>query len=713
MHNGLTKHASAAPSTPKLPDPGASPRPLEHYVRIVKANAGKIALASLVLTTVVVVLCSFFPKINKASAAIAVDRQTRPESIGDNLMLTTGDDQFMATQLTLIQEDNVLRPVAEKFHLLEREHQLTRFFFWKYSPERERSIREAPTTLKKLKVSREPNTYVLTISYKDKDPAVAAAVANSIANSYLERIVEMRAKEAGRLTDSMEQQLLDLKRKMEASDAALLRYEKELGTADPDQKTSILVAKLQALNAEYTAAEGDRIGKQSILRSEKHGQLPSSQDQNLDKELQAVNAARANLSVAAATYGERHPEYQKARALMVDAEKTLDVDRQKMMQRAEVDYRQAAYQEQMLDNAVASTKQEVDDLTARSFEYKRLKNEADANQTVYADLFAKIKQAGINSELDNAVIRLADQARPPAKPIFPNWVLIVPACLVFFTLAAIAYFIWCDVTDDSAKDPLRVEQALGVSVICSLPEIADGQHLLPGPGLQTLSSGSQPPALETGFFFERVRQLRRYISSSPETLGARTLLVTSALPGEGKSTIAFALAMAQAEQGMRTLLIDADLRQSTLEKMARLERQPGLSDFLSGGQPVDHYFRHVPGAGELFLLGSGTSLPLPLALLGGKIRNILDAASEHFDSIILDSPPMLGCAETLDLAVATDTTLITARSGRTEMSSLRAVVTSLQRLDVRIAGLVLNEATGVDDKVYKLYRRYYQTAPSA
>jgi succinoglycan biosynthesis transport protein ExoP len=236
--------APSAPLPParKLADPADFQRPLLYYVGIVRQHLGKIALVTLALTILGIGICALLPQINAGTAMVAVDRQSQPQGVGDDKLLTTGDDQFMATQMNLLQADVVLRPVAEKYNLLEREHQLSRYIFWRYSPEKERMIREAPIKLKKLKIQREPNTYILTITYKDRDPQIAADVANGIADSYLQNIFATRVKETGRLTTSMEQQLMDLKQKMESSHLALMKYQKELGTADPEQKTSVLVA---------------------------------------------------------------------------------------------------------------------------------------------------------------------------------------------------------------------------------------------------------------------------------------------------------------------------------------------------------------------------------------------------------------------------------------------------------------------------------------
>ncbi len=492
----------------RLSDPADFQRPLTFYARILRSHWEMIAVISIALTALVVLGCALAPAVNVGSALIAVDRQAVPETVGSDHVMTTGDDQFMATQLSLLQADTILRPVAEHFNLLEREHQLRRYFFWRYSPEKEAAIRNAPIVLKHLKVDRNPNTYLLTITYRDTNPQVAANVANAIADSYLREIFETRTKEAGRLTSSMERQLIDLKQKMESTHNALMVYQRDLGTADPEQKTSVLVARLQALNTENSAAEADRIAKEAVYREAKDGSLPevevSSQSSDLSKDVEKLQVAKANLALVAATYGDQHPEYRKAAAQVEEANAALDESRRNVATRIGVDYRQTLIRERMLSAAVAETKQQVDDLTSQSFDYLQLKHEADAAETVYEDLFAKIKQSGINSELQNNIIRLADSARPAAKSIFPNWPLIIGCCLVLFLLACSAYFVSAELTDVTAKEIEPLEEALGISVVCALPA-GDGHASPVGSWYGRHALCRKPLAQHARRFFRRGR----------------------------------------------------------------------------------------------------------------------------------------------------------------------------------------------------------------
>ncbi len=252
-----------------------------------------------------------------------------------------------------------------------------------------------------------------------------------------------------------------------------MAYQRDLGTADPEQKTSVLVARLQALNTENSVAEADRIAKQAVFREARDGSLAevevSGQSSDLTKDVEKLQIAKANLALVGATYGDQHPEYVKAAAQLEEASAALNESRLNVATRIGVDYRQTLIRERMLSAAVAETKQQVDDLTAQSFDYLQLKHEADAAERVYEDLFAKIKQLGINSELQNNVIRLADSARPAAKPIFPNWPLIVALSMAFFAVSFAVYFISAELTDVTAKEAEAVERLLDTRSLCTAP----------------------------------------------------------------------------------------------------------------------------------------------------------------------------------------------------------------------------------------------------
>jgi polysaccharide biosynthesis transport protein len=701
----------------QLEDPAESQHPITFYIGVLRRKARSILLIALGLTALAALISAFLPPVHTGVATIAIDRQSAPTTVGEDHMLSIGDDQFMATQQSLLQADIIVRPVADRYNLLEREHQYRESIFWKASPEKIRAIHNAPIVLKHLKVERKPNTYLLTITYRDSNPAIAAAVANAIADSYLGNIFDTRIRETGRLTSSMERQLLDLKQKMESSHQALMAYQRQFGTADPEQKTSVLVARLQALNTENSLAEADRIAKESVFREAKDQTLPevqvSSQSTELAHDVERLQTAKANLAFVASTFGSQHPEYLKAAAQVEQAKAALDESRQNVASRIAIEYRQALARQRMLSSAVAQTKEQVDDLASQSFDYLQLKHEAETAEQVYKDLFAKIKQAGINSELQNNVIRLADSARPAAKAVFPNWPLLLLIYLSVFLFLCSVYSISLEMMDVTAKDPAAVEKAFGLPVICALPRVSDMQlRLALGPdGLRI--AGSRWRGLQGGFFDEGVRHLRSYLMLSIQTKSPKSVLVTSALPGEGKSTLALSLAMVSADQGKRTLLIDGDVRQPASERMVRLEPDAGLADVLGHRTTWRAAARSVPGRPNLSILGTGLPLPMAVNLIGPEIRTILEQAIEEFDFVVIDSPPLLGCAETVEIAAAAEVTLLAVRSGSTALKTVGLAVETLRRVDIPIAGIVLNESTVAIEATNKAFARYYVSVGSA
>src|ERR1700733_11707321 len=179
----------------RLSDPADFQRPLTFYATILRSHWEMIAVISIALAALVALGCALAPAVNMGSALIAIDRQAMPETVGSDHLMTTGDDQFMATQQSLLQADTILRPVAEHYNLLEREHQLRRYWFRHYWLETQAGIGSCWIVLKHLKVDRNPNTYLLTFTYRDTNPQVAANVANAIADSCLLEIFETLPKE--------------------------------------------------------------------------------------------------------------------------------------------------------------------------------------------------------------------------------------------------------------------------------------------------------------------------------------------------------------------------------------------------------------------------------------------------------------------------------------------------------------------------------------
>ena len=389
-----------AVQTPRDGSSQQEPAPLSHFAAVLRRHAWKIL--AFVAVSMIATYAGFsrIRPMYESTVKIDVDWQAPSEIIGQNSTradVGTDAEQFLMTQIDLIQSDAVLRPVATRFNLLEREDQ-----FAGKTEEEIREIRRDAIHLKRLSVVRPPKTYLLQISYRSTDPEIAAQVANAVAESYVAHTYAIRVRSSEDLSQFMESQLGELRAKMERSGLALARFEKELSLVNPEEKTNILSARLLQLNTEYTNAQADRAAREAAYNSMKSGTLEaaqvSSQGQSLALITERLNQAQEHFAEVKTTFGTVHPEYQKAAAQIRELQKQLDTARRNTAGRIEIDYRQAVNREQILRKEVEQTKAEADRLNARFFEYQQLKREAEADKTLHDELVRKIREANINAD---------------------------------------------------------------------------------------------------------------------------------------------------------------------------------------------------------------------------------------------------------------------------------------------------------------------------
>jgi succinoglycan biosynthesis transport protein ExoP len=691
--------------------------PLSHYLWILKRHRWKILafVATCVIATLIVSVR--LTPIYESTAVIDIDRRVPTSILGQEATQSTTDDadQFMATQIKLIQADSVLRPVALKYKLRELEND-----DWESSKIKEPGADETPVILKKLKVTRPPNTYILLISYQSPNKRLAADVANGIAQSYLQHTYTIRYRASAGLSQFMEKQLEELRAKMERSSAALAQFERELNVINPEEKTNIISARLLQLNEEYTSAEADRVRKETAYTSIRSGSLEaaqvSTQGEALKRLTESRNEAQQKFAEVKTHYGVNHPEFKRAQTTVAEIDRELQSTKDSIERRVEIEYRSALDREQMLQKAVVETKAEFDRLNARSFEYQALKREAEGDKKLYEDLVRKIKEAGINAGFQNSSIRVADAARPGLKPVFPVIPLNVALAFLFSSLLAFGVAVVSDAMDNTIRDPEQVMRTLKTQVVGSLPQVKTWRGQLATVSMNGSSNGSVVPQGENGHrslstYEEAIRTLRNSILLTDFERQFKTLLVTSASPSEGKSTIAIHLAVAHAQQHRRTLVIDGDLRRPSIHKRFGLSNALGLSNVLLNDLPWREALLKPVGIPDLDILPAGSVSRRAADLIGNGLQPLLDEVSRQYDLVILDAPPLLGFPEPLQMATAVDGVVIVARAGQTSRKGVASVLHTLHRLRANVVGLVLNEVhREISDTYYYYgyYGKYYK-----
>jgi capsular exopolysaccharide synthesis family protein len=655
----------------------------------------------------------------ESTVTVDVDRKMPAGVVGQEATQSSVNDadQFLATQVKLIQSDAVLRPVADQYKLRDDETAADSTV--------DQALRlDSPVTLKQLKVTRPPNTYLLLISYRSKDPRLAADVSNAVARSYVEHTYNIRFRSSASLSTFMEKQLEELRAKMERSNMALAQFEKELNVINPAAKTSILSAQLLQLNTDYTNAQTDRVKKQAAYLSVSTGTLESqqasSQGEALKSLTERLGQAQEKFAEVKTHYGQNHPEYRKAETQLNQVQNQFDAARSGVVRRVEVEYRESLSRESMLEKAVAQSKAEFDRINARSFQYDSLKHEAEADKKLYDELITKIREAGINSGFQSSMVRIADNARPNWKAVFPNLKLNLILAFLFSTLLAVATAIFVDTLDNTIRDSDQISRLVKTEVIGSLPQVRPWKNRL-----ALAAAGAKLPAGATEAlrdhdermlrsFEEAVRTLRNTIILGSFDRRIRSLMITSATPGEGKSTVAVHLSLAHAQQDHKTLIIDCDLRRPSIDRKLGLTAERGLSGVILNGGSWRELVKPVPEAPNLYVLPTVGSSRRAADLIGKALPQILEEAASDYDLVIVDAPPALGFPEPIQMAIAVDAVAVIALAGQTNRKALASVVNTLQRLRANVVGVVLNEITkDVGNSYYYhgyygKYSRYYQ-----
>lgn len=708
---------------------GAEPEevrlPMSHYLWVLRRQAWKIGLFVVAVTVAAGLVSLRLTPVFEATATLYVDRQEARGIVGQDsraaAMSPAESEQFLASQVRLIQSDSVVRPVAEQYNLLERERQLN-------VPGDKARAQDAPILLKNLRIARPPNTTLLQVSYRSSDPRLAADVANQIAQSYIEHTYNIRIRSSASISRFMERQIEELRAKMEGSSERLMRLERELNVINPEEKTSILSARLLQLNGEYTEAQAERVAAEAAFNSTRSGDLESVQSSGQGEQLKRLVDRRNELgerfSEIKTHYGPNHPEYRRAQASANELDRQIREMRSSIARRVEVQFKEALAREQMLARGVADTKTEYDTINLRSIDYQRARREADADKQIYEELVRKIREAGINAGFQSNTVRVADAARVPWKPVFPKLWLNLLLAFLFSVVTAVGVALASDSMDTTIRDPEQVSQTLRIHMVGTLPAMKHAKELLLPAAAGASSAVALAPlggaAGERQFssYEEAVRTLRSSILLSDFDRRLRTMFLTSATAGEGKSTTASHLAAAHAEQGRKTLLVDCDLRRPTQHKMFGMGIGAGLSNVLQCESVWREVVAQPSAAQGLDVITAGPPSRRAADLLGGRMADLIEEWQKEYDLVILDGPPLLGFAESLQIATLADGVLIVTRAGHTNRKAVAAAIETLQHLRVNVVGLVLNQVKKHMSDHYYYYGYYgkyykdYQAAPT-
>lgn len=719
------------------------PLDLRGYGRILRKRFATIAIVFFLVFAGSLIATLKEKPVYRAQVLLDIQKEN-PDipTIKDLYELESVSDSYLKTQYTILASESLAERVIDQLHLDA---------LWEFNAPKwwtlERWFTSVPTKQTfalgpahsshdsavyqralerfqdRLGIEPVSRSRLVTVRFDSGNAELSARVVNTLAEDYIDESLEARWAATQKATDWLSQQLVGVKAKLETSEEQLQDYARHNGLVflenDKGASQNVANERLQELQEELTKAQAERYEKESVSRlvqSGDYGSLPGVVENKLIQDLsERLAELKRQLADLSTKFNPEYPRVKEIQSQTDEIETTLKEERQRAADKITNEYLAAVRREALVKEALQDQQKQVDVIAGKAVQYNILKREVETNKQLYEGLLQRLKEAGVSASLKASNIRVVDSAEPPAKPATPRIPLnLAVAALLGLGLGISTAFLQ-ERLDDTLKGADDVEQLFGLSALALIPTV----HSLNGdrPGVRKLLDRTLPlksthngtasnPAARwhridqvirgdkpQAALVEAFRSLRASVLLSTADRPPGSLLITSTQPGEGKTTIATNLAISLAQLGQRVLLVDADLRFPSLQRLFCIRESLGLVSYLTGQQ--DWRAAVCPsGSPGLDLLLCGPVPPNPAELLSSKSMGaFLTAAKSEYGFVILDSSPLLALADSRIVAALVDGVLLVVKSGATPREQVIQSQSSIRSAGANLIGVALNNVT--------------------
>jgi len=672
--------------------------PLAAYWYVLLKRRWTILAAAALLTTIASVISFRTTPIYEATARVEIDDETpQLQSSSEAYQKADVDDVFLQTQIQVLRSESLAWQTIEQLKLAPHFDGLPVDKVAiqesdKHEGSDRRKVQLIGAFRSRLKVDQIPKTRMLTVSFQDPDPQVAAQVATNLVNVYLEYNFRQKD-EAIRRSGWMEQQMEALKANVEKSQQAVVSYEQQNQIVFAGDKQNVLEQMLADQSRDVTSAKSERIQKESLYRQvvANRAHLAFLVHDELLGRLEEKSAdLKQQYTATVAQYGPNFPNAKRLQLQINTNQSQIEGEQDRIINRMSSDYKAASDRERLAEAGVAQQKEDVGRLNQLLVQDNMLRHEFSTNQQLYESLLQRLKDATVSAALRSTNIHLVDSALPPIVPVRPKKLLnIVAALWVGLILGVIGAFAQ-EALDSSIKTAEEVEALMLTPALGVIPfergSWLRGRTLAKDAGTNQLALNlTKHPNSPLS---EAFRALGTAVSLPSRPV--RTLLITSTQNGEGKTTTALNLAQALAQRKVRVLIIDCDLRKGEVAKAIGLANPKGLTEVLSGELDVPDVLQALEP--NLWAVPAGAILPNPVALLASQEMVILlERVAARFEFVIIDSPPVLAVTDAAILSGLVDGVLLVAASGTTPRGGLMRTRRILEASGARILGIAVNK----------------------
>jgi capsular exopolysaccharide synthesis family protein len=724
------------------PDDQGSEFHLSEYLGIVRKRARLIILCVAVALSVAAIRSLMAKPTYRAVVTVNIGKdQSTPYDVSDRMVLYSWwDPEYLPTQTRLIQSREIAERVIRRLNLLQNPE---------YNPsarqgtskeelaQAEARLTAAASGLQGgVGVTPIKGTNLVEVSFIGLSPKLAADIANAVAESYIDWSLESKYATLGKAERFIGAQVEQLKSEIGEKERELQSYGREKGIVSTERETNITLQNLESLNKDYASAVADRVAKQARF-TEYQNARPEALADNLSPAVSAMSQEQAKLE---REYAEKlsmfKPEWPAMQQLKAQIEKgranldasiTQTVTRER--ENARTEYLTALRREQELQRVLQGQKSDAMDQNSASIEYNNLYTEVQTKRQLLDGLLKRQNEMEMTSRLQTervSNIRIVDRALPPGGRFSPSYSKNMMTALMLGLLAGCGLAFLLEYLDRSLRTIKQVEQYLKLPALGLIPMVGDqglgsyGYGYGYGYGLKRRRKKKKEPPSElqkevAGVSIELIPHVkpRSTVAEAYRAIrtalllsragGVKTIVVSSSLPGEGKTSTSANLAIVLAQLGKRTLLIDGDLHKPRQHEVFRVSNRLGLVSVLAENVKLSDVIvkTAIP---SLELLPAGPLSPNPSGLLASEMMAALLAeVAASYDYVILDSPPVSAVADAIVIGNRTDGLVLCVEGGRTPREIVARVRDKLVRANVRILGVLINN---LEEKSYD-YGYYY------
>jgi len=565
-----------------------------------------------------------------------------------------------------------------------------------------------------LTIARVPRTQMITIAYVSKDPQLSADIVNALESEFIKNNFIAHYSSTQQVTNWLTGQIDDLRAIVQDSQDRMVDLQKKLGISALDPSHSTIVQEITNLEKGASDATEQRVlveARYHILQSLppnriQDGPTPTSMEgtQGL---LESLRAQRATLSAELAHeqtyYGPNYPEIKKLNGQLKALDREITDEEAAVVDKAKDAYGIAHAAETQAKDVLANRVHELYGQRDDIVKYELLSEEYESNRHMYESILARLREAAVDAGLDSADISVVDLASLPIEPSSMSPVTMGELGFVFGLFGGLALALLLERMDTRMRDSRQIQELLGVPAIAIVPQTnwkGKGPEPDAAAGPEILWDARAP-------FAESMRVFRTSIQLSSTSRESRVIAVTSCQPGEGKSTLSMNLAAALAQGGKKVVLVDTDMRRPSVYWRLGLSEKKGLSEFLTGLEPLDAVIQTHKTLTTMDVIPSGICPPLPADLLASdQMKKFVLLLRDRYDYVIFDSPPALSVTDPLIVASLADGLVLVIRQGYCTRGMLGRVGEIFRDVGVKVYGFVLN---GVDASLpeYYGYLGYY------